>query len=409
MSRTGPSDPNDPKGPNGFSGPRALHLFANFKWTGPADHAIRTAAGLRRHGVDVVFAQAGFMHGQEHRMATELRRQRIPVIAGLDLRKHYSPISTWRDATRLALREHRGDFDLLHAHLPSDHVIAALARHMAGGRPLLVRTIHEPLPPPGNLRNRFAFAATDGVVVPTESCAAAVARRFHIPRDRIHVQEPPTDRSRFAGLDRSLRREWGIGDDELLVGITARIQPHRRFPLLWDVAEQVVSAEPAARFILLGRGNEQDTRELVQRPLAARGLNDRVLLPGYLYEPTFSRALLALDLFLFLVPGSDGTCRAVREAMAAGVPVVATKRGILPDLLGRRYTGAAQEPCGVLLDEDPTLMAGAIVKLLRNEAARTALQRAALDRVTLLMDPAAASAALARFYSRLCARRSAER
>ena len=47
---------------------RIRHLFANYEWTGPADPAIRSAARLRALGLDVVFAQAGFVHpGGEHR------------------------------------------------------------------------------------------------------------------------------------------------------------------------------------------------------------------------------------------------------------------------------------------------------------------------------------------------------
>ena len=54
------------------------------------------------------------------------------------------------------------------------------------------------------------------------------------------------------------------------------------------------------RFVLLGRGNERDTRELVTEPIARFGLENSVVLPGYLYEPDYSQALRALDLFLFL-------------------------------------------------------------------------------------------------------------
>ena len=82
--------------------PRVLHLFANFKWTGPADPAIRTAAALRERGVDAVFAQAEWtLPDAEHRMRTELARQRMPVIGGLELRKHFHPPSVLRDAKAL--------------------------------------------------------------------------------------------------------------------------------------------------------------------------------------------------------------------------------------------------------------------------------------------------------------------
>ncbi len=80
---------------------RILHLFSNFKWTGPADPAIRCAANLRRAGADVLFAQARWtLPDAEHRMRMELARWRMPVTADLELRKHFHPASLLRDALK---------------------------------------------------------------------------------------------------------------------------------------------------------------------------------------------------------------------------------------------------------------------------------------------------------------------
>jgi hypothetical protein len=90
---------------------RILHLFANHKWTGPADPAIRAAAQLRALGLDVVFAEAGFVHrGGDHRVGEELWNRRLPVLAGLELRKHFHIASLLRDTAalrRLLLRDGR--------------------------------------------------------------------------------------------------------------------------------------------------------------------------------------------------------------------------------------------------------------------------------------------------------------
>ena len=81
---------------------RVLHLFANYKWTGPADPAIRSAARLRELGVDVSFAEAGFVHpGGEHRIKEELQRWRLPTVVGMELRKHFHVPSLLRDVRAL--------------------------------------------------------------------------------------------------------------------------------------------------------------------------------------------------------------------------------------------------------------------------------------------------------------------
>ncbi|MGE3172734.1 MAG: glycosyltransferase [Planctomycetota bacterium] len=374
---------------------RVLHLFANYKWTGPADPAIRAAARLRARGVDVVFAQAGFVHrGGEHRMAEELERWRVPVVTGLELRKHFHIASLRRDVHRLRAMLQRDRTDVLHCHLPNDHLLGALACRRLRRPPVLVRTLYDAEAPARGLRQRFAFARTHGVLAPTPSVAEAVRRRFALPADRVLLQEPVTEPRALDGP--SLRAEWGLGPEHRVVGITARIQPHRRFELLWATAQHVCAALPAARFVLLGRGNEHDTERLVRRPIQALGLQDRVILPGYQKEPRYAMALRALDAFLFLVPGSDGTCRAVRDALAFGLPVVSTRRGMLPEITA---------DAGAAVDETPAALGDALLALLRDDAHRRQVGAAALRRAREDMDPVAAARALAAFYDRLLRRR----
>ncbi len=132
---------------------RILHLFANYKWTGPADPAIRAAARLRALGLDVVFAQGSFVHrGGEQRLAEELWRWRLPVVTGLELRKHFHVPSLLRDVRALRRLIRRDRLALLHCHQPADHLLAALACRRLRPRPVIVRTLYEPEAPPRGWR-----------------------------------------------------------------------------------------------------------------------------------------------------------------------------------------------------------------------------------------------------------------
>jgi glycosyltransferase involved in cell wall biosynthesis len=168
----------------------------------------------------------------------------------------------------------------------------------------------------------------------------------------------------------------------------------------------VVAALPNARFVLLGRGNETDTANLVTQPIARLALQRHVVLPGYQKGPDYGAALRSLDAFLFLVPGSDGTCRAVGDALAFGLPVVATRRGILPALLAERRAG---ETFGVACEEDAEAMAGQLLQLLKDDGLRAARRTAALRTARLDMDPGRAARALRAFYAELLAARGARR
>ncbi len=371
-----------------------LHLFANYKWTGPADPAIRCAQNLRRLGEDLRFSQVCWtLPGAEHRMAKELWRARMPVIGDLELRKHFHPLSHWRDAGRLRARIDAAEVDLIHTHQLSDQLVAALAGHRATREPILLRSLYEPEAPRADWRHRFAMARTDGLIVPLAKVAEQMVERFGFPRERILCQEPPTDPARES-MQGDLRAKLGLGTEDLVIGITARIQPHRRFEVLWECARQVIAACPRARFVLLGRGNEEDTRELVLEPIRRLGIEKQVILPGYLLEPEYSLALRSLDVFLFLVPGSDGTCRAVREAMALGLPVVSTDLGILPELLAGAGMAAGGLVCSPQADE----LAAAILRLNADEALRAELAAAAKARAKERMNPRRAAAELRDFY-----------
>lgn len=379
---------------------RILHLFANYKWTGPADPAIRAAARLRALGLDVVFAQAGFVHaGGEHRVADELWRWRVPVVTGLELRKHFHVRSLLRDVAALRRLLARDRYAVLHCHQPADHLIAALALRRMARRPVLVRSVYEPEPPRRGLRERASFRGTDAVLAPTAAARDGIVAQFGLPEDDVLFQPPVTEPRHRDGPDR--RRVFGLGPEHLVVGITARIQPHRRFDLLWSTARRVVDRVPEARFVLLGRGNDEDTRTLVTEPIAALGLGAHVVLPGYQRGADYDAALRSLDVFLFLVPGSDGTCRAVSDAMAFGLPVVATRRGILPELLA---AGAAAAAPGLVCPEAPDALAAALVQLLTDADLRARAGAAALQRARVDFDPVRAARRTAALYGALLAR-----
>jgi glycosyltransferase involved in cell wall biosynthesis len=380
---------------------RILHLFANYKWTGPADPAIRAAARLRGRGLDVVFAQATFVHaGGEHRVAEELFRRGMPVATGLELRKHFHIRSLLRDVRSLRQQLLAERFDLLHCHQPADHLIAAMACRRLPGAPVLVRSLYDPEAPRRGLRERAAFRQTAAVLAPTLAAQRSVRERFRVPPDRVLWQSPVTEPRSLTGPN--ARERFGLSPSHRAIGITARIQPHRRFDLLWQTARLVVDAFPDARFVLLGRGNEEDSRALVHEPIAALRLGQHVILPGYQKNDAYDEALRALDVFLFLVPGSDGTCRAVADAMAFGLPVVTTQRGMLTELVAGDGAG---EPPGVACAETPQALAGELLRLLRDDGLRRARSAAALQKARLTMDPAAAAARTERLYAELLAGR----
>jgi len=351
---------------------RVLHLLANHKWTGAAEPALQV---LRRlHGsplpsggaCEVRLAVAGFVHaGMEHAVRERAESLGIPTLEGLSLRKHVRPVSLVSDAYRLRELAEEEGFDLLHCHLPADHLTAALAVSAFGLRLPIVRSDWEIRPPSFGPRNHFSFEVTAGLHCWLEERARVLERRFSFPPARVAVLPPPLDPTlpSLAGRPEggAFRERFGIPPEAPLLGITARIQRRRRWPLLFEAFARIRERLEGARLCVLGRPDEGVFEELCRRPLAAAGLLPYVHFPGYLRGADYAAALRAFDLFLFLVPGSDPTCRALREAMLFGLPVLCTDAGSLPALVEDGRTGRVVPP-------SPEALAGAALDLLADSA-----------------------------------------
>ncbi|MBI4878487.1 MAG: glycosyltransferase [Planctomycetes bacterium] len=158
-------------------------------------------------------------------------------------------------------------------------------------------------------------------------------------------------------------------------GIVARIQGQRRFDLLFTAFAAAAAQEACLRLVVIGRGTR--AAEIARAPVRRLGIEERVLFAGYRAGEAYDALLAALDFGVFLVPGSDGSCRAARELAAASLPVVATTRPPLPEIVEHGATG-------FVLPEEPERFAAAFVELAREPAARARLGAAARERACRL-------------------------
>jgi glycosyltransferase involved in cell wall biosynthesis len=347
---------------------RVLHLFSNYKWTGPAEPAHALAAGLRDRGVGIVFRSSGYTKGNARNHVAERAAERgLRSVTDLDLSKHRKPWRDLRDARRLRSLLAGERFDLVHCHLPNDTRIALSALR---GAPLpLLRSVYETEPERIRGFDLRALARLRRVFVFSRGVERALLERG-IPRERIVALEGTVDLERFRpGVAAARRRALGFAAEDFVAGIVARVQPQRRFDLLLDAAERAAHDCPRFRLVVIGRGSKLEAT--AREPARKRGLLDRVVFfPGYFEGADYVDVLRSLDVKLFLVPGTDGTARAVREALACGLPVLTTRRGILPELVRDGVTGR-------VLDETPEGFAQALVGLAREPEARRRMAEAA--------------------------------
>lgn len=142
------------------------------------------------------------------------------------------------------------------------------------------------------------------------------------------------------------------GKRSFLIGTVARLSPEKGIDTLLDAAKIVVTSYPSARFVIAGTGPLE--RELAQKVRDLR-LENCVRMVGFV--DNVPGLFSGLDLYV-LPSDTEGIPLALLEAMAAGLPVVATRVGGVPEVVVDGVTGFLVPP------RQPKALAQAIVRLL---------------------------------------------
>jgi len=203
-------------------------------------------------------------------------------------------------------------------------VAARLAIHSlpSARRPRLVTTEHNVWSSHAlvtRLLNATTWGLDDAHLVVSDDVRDSVWPPGRRRRAEVLIHGTVVERFRAARAHRSAVRErLGIDPSEVLVGTVANFRSQKAYPDLLRAARRVVDREPGVRFVAVGQGpQEAEVRALH----AELGLGDRFLLLGY--RDDVPEILAAGDVFV-LASRYEGLPVAVMEALAAGLPVVAT-------------------------------------------------------------------------------------
>ncbi|TMA34749.1 MAG: glycosyltransferase family 4 protein [Deltaproteobacteria bacterium] len=336
---------------------KILQLTSDWKWTGPAAPMLELATAQRAAGHDVVIACAPASPESEPSLIARAREAGFAPVLELERARGVHPLRDRADAARLRALLARQAFDVVHTWHTRDHVLAlrARARLPRAARARVVRSYKLAEPIPRWPWNRWLFGpGTDALACVSEASATA-NRRLRGGRPVAAIYGA-VDLARFAPApaDKAVRESLGLAPEHRVIGIAARAQRHRRFDLLLAALAALARRDPNARLVVIGRGTHIE--ETAVRPAAGLGIADRVIFAGY-RTGDYADVLRCCDVFTFLVPGSDGSCRALLEAAACAIPAVTSRRGALPELVVDGETG-------ILAEEEPDRLAASWQALL---------------------------------------------
>ncbi|MDO9583008.1 MAG: glycosyltransferase [Desulfomicrobium sp.] len=204
--------------------------------------------------------------------------------------------------------------------------------------------------------SRFCSAVT-GV---NEETSAFLRDKVGIPAHKVHTVVNGIDLARFqqTGLD---RKALGLSEDDLVAGIVARLHPVKDHAMLLNAFRLVADQEPRAKLLIIGDGTERGKLEQQADQL---GLGGHVRFLGA--RSDVPDILQCLDVFV-LSSKEEGLPLCILEAMAAGLPVVATNVGGIPSVVRPDDNGMLVDP------EDSRAMANALLSLFSDKEKRIRL------------------------------------
>jgi len=324
-----------------------VHVDTAATWRGGQNQVLLTAQGMAARGVatEIACRKGGELEARARAAGVAVR--------ALSFRGDLWPPGILALARRL--RQEPQSVLLLH----DPHAVSAglVATRLGPRVPLVsVRRVDFPL---GGALSRAKYAACDRVIVVSRAIGS-VMEAAGLSGERLRlVYEGVPDRPASPG-GRAALAELGVPEGAPVVGNVAALTAHKDHATLLEAMALLRAQRPEARLVILGEG---ELREALEARTKALGLADRVIFAGFRRD--LDRLLPAFSVFC-LSSELEGLGTSLLDAMAYGLPVVATAAGGIPEVVDDGVTGR------LVASRDPGALARALAEVLCDERRRAA-------------------------------------
>ena len=270
----------------------------------------------------------------------------------------------------------RKQFQIVHSHMFWSSLFASPIA-WACGVPIIVETLHGTEAwRTGWKANRMIDRATtrfvSKYVAVCDSDARFLKNKKHVPAKKIAIIHNGADTRRFAAPQnarKAIRHALGFSETDFVLIQVARLHPGKGHRVLLEAMRQLLHFHPTLKLICLGEGEEEPQLRAFCKSL---GLADGVRFAGY--QHNVPEWLSAADINV-LPSFYEGLPLTILEAMAAGLPTVASNVGGIPEAIEDGVSGLLVPP------GDPHRLAQALAFLLRDPAIRVRIGQAAHARM----------------------------
>jgi glycosyltransferase involved in cell wall biosynthesis len=325
---------------------RIAHVITRLIVGGAQENTLLTCADLIYRYGDQVVLLTGPGLGPEGDLVGEVERRGIPMVTLPALRRAIHPWRDWRSYLAIKAELRRFRPDVVHTHSGKAGLLGRSAATSLGVA-AVVHTVHgapfhpyQPRAARAVLRwcEGYAAARCDRIVSVADAMTDQMVAAGVAPREKFVTVYSGMEVEPFldaAAGRTTIRRELGYCDDDVVVGVVARLFHLKGHGDVIRAARQVAAHCQQVRFLLVGGGVLEST---LRQQIGAAGLNDRFQLTGLVPPARIAPLMGAMDIVVH-ASLREGLARVLPQALIAGKPVVSydidgAREVVLPERTG---------------------------------------------------------------------------
>lgn len=348
--------------------PKVLHIITRLLRGGAEEKTLNIVYGLE----DKYDLHLGYGAEFEEAQVRKLRDHGVKT-QKFSLLRHYDPFSIFFSVFQMYRYIKKHHFQIVHTHSTEAGVAGRIAAYLAGV-PIVIHTIHGiPFTEGRNPLLRVFLLFWERLMAKGttkfESNADIITKKFlekGVGKEDQYI-------TIYSGIDIEKIKDarpvdLNIPSDHFKVLMAGRLAKGKGFEELIQAAKKVVKQEKKISFLIAGEG---ELEWKIKKSVRDNGLEDHFLLLGY--RDDLHRVMKAADLFV-LPSHAEGTPRVITEAMAARLPVIATRVGGIPEQIEDGKNGLLIEP------KNPDQLAEAILRLMNDRELRLQMGREGYER-----------------------------
>jgi glycosyltransferase involved in cell wall biosynthesis len=328
---------------------KIVHIITRLIVGGAQENTLLSCEGQHAHGHDVTLI-TGPAIGPEGSLLERAQSSgyRIEIID--DMRRAISIPKDYRTYRQMIELLRDINPDIVHTHSSKAGIIGRWAAHAARGKsktPAILHTIHGlAFTASTNAAVNFAYRMLEKWTAPITDKIVCVADSMRDQSLAGGVGKPSQYVTVYSGMEigpflhppidrRTIRRQWGIADEQIVVGTIARLFDLKGHEDLLDLAPELCKNHPQLRFMWVGDGS---LRSAFEQQIAGMNLKDRFILTGLVPPTRIPELANAMDILVH-PSRREGLARALPQGSLCGCPCVTydidgAKEGVLDGQTG---------------------------------------------------------------------------